>query len=187
MINMSAGLTLPGEKVVLRAATEADRQNVYVWLACSDITPAFLGPPGFPDNPVPSWEEFCEDYRPHYFNDSKPEQGRCFIIMAGGEDVGVICYNTVRAGGFTGMDVWLRSLADCGKSYGTDALRTLSDYLHRRFSLSRVVISPSARNERAVAAYRKAGFEAVSPERESEFLRPEDREYKDHVVMVREF
>lgn len=184
---MSAGQTLKGKRIVLRAATAADRWNVYEWLACSDVTAWFLGPPDFPDNPVPSWEEFCEDYRPHYFDDSQPERGRCFIIVAGGEDVGAVCYNVVRAEGFTDLDIWLRSAADCGKGYGTDALRTLSDYLHRLFGLSRVVISPSARNKRAVASYRKVGFEPVSSEREYEFLRPEDREYMDHVVMVKEF
>lgn len=184
---MEAEMTIPGKRISLREATEVDRRKVYEWMACSDITPSFLGPPDFPDNPVPSWEEFCKDYQPHYFDRSDSERGRCYIIVSGGEDVRVICHNAVRAEGFTDMDIWLRSSADCGKGYGTDALRTLSDYLRHRFGLTRLVISPSARNERAVATCRKAGFEPVPPERELEFLRHEGREYRDHVVMVREF
>ena len=79
--------TLHGTKVALRPAVEADRTSVYAWLARSDLTPSMMGPPRFPDHPVPAWEEFCADYKPHYFDGSLPHAGRCFIIVAGSEDV----------------------------------------------------------------------------------------------------
>ncbi len=79
------------------------------------------------------------------------------MIVAGGIDVGVVAYNTLRMDGTVDVDTWLRSEADCGKGWGPDALRTVSNYLHEEFGVTWVVLSPSARNHRAIAAYRQAG------------------------------
>jgi hypothetical protein len=42
-----------------------------------------------------SWEEFCEDHTPHFFEGEITEQGRCFIMQADGEDVGQIYFNNI--------------------------------------------------------------------------------------------
>ena len=103
----------------LRPALASDRRHIYEWLAESDVTPSMMGPPDYPDHPVPTWEEFCADYLPHYFDDSEPFSGRCFIIVADGQDVGVVCYNAIEEQRrLTELDIWLRSEADCGKNYG---------------------------------------------------------------------
>ena len=178
---------LIGATTVLREATEADRQIVFEWLAHSDLTPSIMGLPRFPDHPIPTWEEFCADYRPHYFDDSQQDEGRCFIIVTGETDIGVVCYNTLRTDRTTDVDIWLRSEADCGKGAGSDALRTLTDYLSREFGVTRVVISPSARNHRAIAAYKKAGFQLVPEEMYHQFVKPEEMEYEDNVVLVKNY
>ncbi|MHC4252201.1 MAG: GNAT family N-acetyltransferase, partial [Planctomycetota bacterium] len=114
--------TLRGSRVALRPATEADRASVYAWLARSDLTPSMMGPPQFPDHPVPTWEEFCADYKPHYFDDSLPQAGRCFIIVVDDEDVGVVGYNRIDpTAAECELDIWLRSERDCGRGYGSDA------------------------------------------------------------------
>jgi len=171
----------------LREATGTDRRTVYEWLAHSDVTPSMMGSPHFPDTAVPTWEEFCRDYHPCYFDGSKPDQGRCFIIVADHADVGVVCHNAVRSGTVTDVDIWLRSEADCGKGVGPDALLTLTDYLCREFAVTRIAVSPSARNHRAIAAYKKAGFRLVPAGRYHEFVKPEDMEYEDNVVLVKEY
>lgn len=107
--------------------------------------------------------------------------------MAGGTDVGVVCYNAVRNDGLTDVDIWLRSEADCGKGFGSDALRTLTDYLNKEFAVTRVAVSPSARNHRAIAAYKKAGFHPVPAEEYHEFVKPEDMECEDNVVLLKEY
>ena len=178
---------MQGRKISLRKATEADRGNVYEWLTHSDLTPSMMGPPRFPDHTIPSWEEFCQDYRPFYFDDSQPRQGRCFIIVSGQTDVGVVCYNALRKDHLTDIDIWLRSEADYGKGFGTDALLTLTDYLNKEFSITTIAVSPSARNPRAIAAYQKAGFRLVPPEDYSTFIKREDMEYDDNVVLVKEY
>ncbi len=178
---------LTGAQTVLRKAAEADRRNVFEWLTRSDLTPWMMGPPRFPDHPIPSWEEFCADYRPHYFDDSKPRAGRCYIIQASGTDVGVVCYNALRADGTTDVDIWLRCEADCDKGTGSDALSMLTDYLNRTFGVTKVVVSPSARNHRAIAAYKKAGFQPVPLQMQGQFVKPEEMEYQDNVVLVKNY
>jgi diamine N-acetyltransferase len=178
---------LRGLKANLREATEADRRNIYAWLAHSDVTPSMMGPPRFPDHVIPTWEDFCRDYRPYYFDGSKPNQGRCFIVVADQADVGVVCYNALRSNNMTDVDIWLRSEADCGKGFGSDALRTLTDYLNKEFGVIHIAISPSARNQRAIAAYKKAGFHLVPTEKHQEFVEPEELEYKDNVVLIKDY
>jgi RimJ/RimL family protein N-acetyltransferase len=181
-------MLLKGNKVLLRAAEERDRRQVYAWLAHSDLTPSMMGPPLFPDHPIPTWEAFCADYRPHYFDGSDPSRGRCFVIAVEDSDLGVVCYNTIdRSNGRTDVDIWLRADSDCGKGYGSDALRTLGDYLHAHFGITQLVVSPSARNLRAIAAYAKAGFTQIAPEKYQLYLKPEDMEYTDNVVLVKDY
>ncbi len=174
---------IPGRRVILRPARLRDQSRVYAWLACSDITPSMLGPPDFPDHPIPTWDEFRADFAPHYFDGSMPDQGRCYIILAENRAVGVVCYNPI-ARGRTELDIWMRSGAACGKGYGPDALRTLCDYLSERFPIQECIVSPSARNRRAIRAYEKGGFREVAMTPQE--LRAEfgPRDSADAIVMV---
>ncbi len=177
-------MSLIGKRVSLRKATEGDRRNVYEWLAHSDLTPAMMGPPRYPEHRPPTWEEFCQDYRPHYFDDSQPREGRCFIIVVEGVDVGTICHDALRADSVN-LDIWLRSEADCGQGIGPEAMQVLMDHLHHQFGITTFIVSPSARNQRAIVAYRKAGFQLVAKGVYPQFLPPEKMEYADNVVLVK--
>ena len=84
---------LAGTRVRLVPATPEDRRSIYEWLACSDVTRAMIGPPLFPKHPVPTWEQFQEEYAGHFFDDSAPELGRCFLIQVDGETAGQVSYN----------------------------------------------------------------------------------------------
>lgn len=46
-----------------------------------------MGVPTYPDQPIPTEQEFRADYLTHFFDGSAPELGWCYIIMADGEDV----------------------------------------------------------------------------------------------------
>ena len=178
---------LHGTKIALRPAVEADRASVYAWLARSDLTASMMGPPRYPDHPVPTWEEFCADYRSHYFDDSLPHAGRCFIIVAGDEDVGVISYNQIdEASGETELDIWLRSEMDCGKGYGSNALWVLCAFLRHSRGVTRAVVRPSLRNRRAIAAYRRAGFEVSPLSADEQEARYGKGDYGDTVTLVKD-
>jgi hypothetical protein len=71
-----------GSLVTLRPASEDDRRAVYQWLAQSDLTASMLGPPDFTDVPAPDWEQFCTDYGTPFFDGTREEVGRSFIIEA---------------------------------------------------------------------------------------------------------
>jgi len=172
--------------VTLRPASTGDKLRVYQWLAQSDATVSMMGPPLYPELPVTSWKEFCDDYGDFYFDGSKPLEGRCFIIETGGRDIGVICHNRVFPElGSTDLDIWLRSSDDFGRGYGTVALRTLVDRLSRELSLDRFVIYTSRRNPRAIAAYLKAGFREITRTEAAEIIEftEEDLDYRDGVFL----
>jgi len=177
---------IPGSLVTLRPAREHDRRAVYEWMAESDVTPSMMGPPLYPDAPIPTWEEFCADYVALFFDGTKPDVGRSYIIEVNGEAVGHVSYSEVDlARGRAELDVWLRSESLCGHGYGSDALSALTRHLHEALGLTEFIIRPSRRNERAIRAYARAGFVPLP-------LSPEERdavygatEHRDALVMLK--
>ncbi len=170
----------------IRPALASDRRNVYGWLAESDVTASMMGPPTYPDLAIPTWDEFCADYLPRYFDDSEPFAGRCFIIVAGGHDVGVVCYNAIdEQRRLTELDIWLRSEAACGKGYGSNALRLLCEHLHEAYGVGEFIIRPSERNRRAIAAYQRAGFERLPLTPSEQRMKFGEGDCQDSVVLLR--
>jgi diamine N-acetyltransferase len=170
----------------LRPAEANDRRDLYQWLAQSDLTPSMLGPPHHPDAPVPTWEKFCADYGPHFFDGSRHQVGRSFIIEVDGRAVGHVSYDGMDSGrGLAELDIWLRSEACCGYGYGTDALMALTRHLHEAYGITAFIMRPSLRNRRAIRAYTKAGFTLLdlTPEQQASLYGPGD--YQDTVVMLK--
>lgn len=170
----------------LRPSTPEDKQMIYEWLAHSDVTASMIGPPTFPDQQIPGWDEFLADYQDHYFDSSIPELGRSFVIMADGEPIGQINHSEITGEPRrTELDIWLKSERYTGKGYGPAALLALVDLLHREFWVVEFVIRPSARNPRAVHTYEKAGFQLsdMSPRAAAERYGPGD--YADEVVLIK--
>jgi RimJ/RimL family protein N-acetyltransferase len=181
--------TIAGNRVVLRPATPEDEQDILDWLLRSDVTPSMLGPPLFPERPVPLPENSSDRLDSHYLDGNAPHLGRCFLILVDREPVGQVTYNDiVELHGLKSveLDIWMRSEACCGKGYGTEALDALCRYLHDRFGVEQFMVQPSARNPRAIHAYEKLGFKSLDLPLESarELWGPND--YWDSVYMVRE-
>jgi len=156
---------LTNEIVSLRPATLRDKKEIFHWLAHSNLTSEMLGPPRFPDVPAPTWEEFDNDYAAHYFDDSQPLQGRCFVIEHNGEGIGQVNYNEIDLQTkSTEIDIWLADKRFTGKGLGTEALRILCNYLHQAFGCKAIYIAPSKQNANAIKSYKKAGFiESTTP------------------------
>ncbi len=174
------------DHVSIRPATLADRRAVYEWMAHSDVTASMMGPPRFPDAPIPTWEQFCADYVPCYFEGTDERFGRSYIIESNGRAIGHISYSRVEsAPDCLELDIWMRSNADCGRGFGSAAIDLLCRRLHADLGACRFIMRPSARNLRAIRAYRKAGFEiwpSTAQEHDSAFG-PGD--YADTVVLRR--
>lgn len=147
------------EKVTIRPSTIKEKKKIFNWLTNSNVTKEMLGPPKFPDNPVPTWEEFDEDYLDYYFDGTNPKAGRCFIILSNQIEVGQINYNPINEKTkTTEIDIWLSDKKFMGKGIGTTAIKLLSHHLFKNLGCKKIIIQPSARNINAIKAYKKAGF-----------------------------
>lgn len=178
-------MAIKGSIIDIKPASEADRKKIYLWLTHSDLTPSMMGPPDYPDHSIPTWEEFCEDYTLSFFNDSGDGKGRNYIITVNGKEVGTVGYDLLdNKKNRAVLDVWMRAEKYCGYGYGSDALETLCNYVHKTYGITNFIISPSARNKRAIAAYKKAGFKYASTiskeEQEKEFGKSE---FNDNIIM----
>lgn len=141
-----------------------------------------IGPPDFEEVPIPSWDDFNKDYHDYYFDGSEPLNGRCFIIVVDGEEIGQINYNEIdTASKSTEIDIWLADREFTGKGFGTEAIGMLCEYLAQAFECEKIYIAPSIRNKNAVKSYTKAGF--VETDVFPDYFVPD---YKDTVVMVKE-
>ena len=182
------GQNIVGDLVVLRPADIEDRRRIYEWLACSDIAGTMSGPPTFPERPVPTWEEFEESYFEHYFNDSAPLLGRCFLIQVEGTPIGQINYNDIeehQERKRTELDIWMRSRKYCGKGFGVDAIVTLCRFLSEQYGVEEFMVQPSARNPQAIRAYEKAGFRRLEVSNAEERHSWGPCDYEDSVHMIK--
>lgn len=180
-------MKITGKIITLIPAQESDRERVYNWLCQSDLTSSMMGLPHYPDHPIPSFEEFCRDYTPAFFNDAGNGKGRNFIITVNNEAIGTIGYDLLdKEKNRVVLDIWMKAEMYCGHGYGSDALKAICAYLHEEYGIDHFIISPSARNKRAIAAYTKAGFMLLNilskMEQEKEFGLSE---YEDNVLMIK--
>jgi len=65
--------------VSIREATKEDRLNVFEWFTNKDIADAMFMGELYPDNPLPTEEEFFEDYEAYFFDGSALEKGQNWI------------------------------------------------------------------------------------------------------------
>ena len=176
---------IQGKNVRLIPATRADRMTIYEGGAKSDIASILF------ESDEPEWtsfDDFCKDYDPCYFDNSNSEGGRCFMIETihgKGQIIGQVNYNPInRAKNRVDLDIWLFSERHCNKGYGTESLRLLCDYLHRRLRVANFLIVPSAANQRAIRAYAKADFKATTLAPDQAVVEYGEGEFEEVVYMT---
>jgi len=172
---------LTTEILTIRPANLQDKEKIFTWLTHSNLTSEMLGPPNFPDIPIPTWDEFDNDYLDFYFDGSQPLKGQCFILIHHEEEIGQINYNEIDTSSkSTEIDIWLADRKFTGKGLGTIAIKTLCNYLDKYLDCKTIYIAPSRRNSNAIKSYKKAGF--VETE-----IRPDNfiADYEDTVLMIR--
>ena len=170
-------IKIEGNKTHLMPATLNDRQNVYEWCFHSETTKYHSGPPNYPNNPIPTYEDFCASdehgYTDYYFTGAKPKDGRGFIIVNDEEPIGFVSYCSFHLKPNTAeLDIWIKDDTNCGKGFGTDALVALSNWLNKEMGIDELIMGPPAKNIRAVKAYEKAGFK-ITDTPMGEFLKDE--------------
>ncbi len=155
------------------------------------VVEQMMGPPTFPDQAVPTYEEFCEDWLAHYWTWETPERGRGFLVVEEDERVGFLAHNDVvrlddgrRA---TELDTWLRGPDIIGRGLGPRAIDRLCLLLVRDLAVDVAFLQPSARNPRSIAAYEKAGFRRVGLDATAAAARYRTQpDYADSVFLARD-
>jgi len=165
---------IKGDKIELIPATLDDRQKAYEWCFHSETTKSHSGPPDYPENPILTYEEFCEKgYEDYYFTGENPKGGGGFFIVTEGEYIGFISYSCFHLKpGNAELDNWIKNEENCGKGFGTDAIITLGNHLHKTLGIHTLIMGPSVKNARAIRAYEKAGLIKTN-QRMCDFLLPE--------------
>ena len=150
-------MVIKGDKVVLKPMTADEIPLFYKWATQSDATPFW-----YQDGKIPTLEQFLDDWKPLYFDSSQPEKGMCFAIVVDGRAIGQVNYNEIdRTNDSVELDIIIADDVDKSKGYGTDALKTLSQYLIENMNVKIPYIIPVISNHRAIRAYQKAGFKIV--------------------------
>jgi diamine N-acetyltransferase len=166
-LSISGTMLISGEKVSLRRAQPADAERAYEWMALSELTPLFVGPPLFPDLPLPTRAAFDELYAPALFDHANPYDGRALLISAARDDVGVLIYSDVRLlAGAVELELWLAEKRFCGHGFGSEALMLACAWLHAELGVDAFALRPSRRNVRALRCARRAGFRSVQTDAE---------------------
>ena len=152
---------IKGTIINLVPATLDDRHSVYKWCFHSETTKSHSGPPDYPAMFIPTFEEFCKNYYDDYFfTGSAPNAGAGFMIMLGEKPIGFISYSCFHLKQHIAeLDIWMHREAYCGKGFGTDAIFSLANCLHKTLDIHTFIMRPSIKNTRAVLSYKKAEFE----------------------------
>jgi RimJ/RimL family protein N-acetyltransferase len=143
---------LQGERVVLRPVQAWDRERLYELVETIEVRGLSSGLP-----PLPlSLEEV--EARDKRWIEERNQDSAWFAIDVDAELIGICGFHAIdhyqqhaEIGIRIGMD--FRS-----KGYGQDAVRTLLDYGFRHLNLAKISLRVLADDDRAVGAYRKAGF-----------------------------
>jgi RimJ/RimL family protein N-acetyltransferase len=150
---------LIGKIIQLAPATLDDRRDVYDWCFHCETSKSHSGA-DFPGIIIPSYEEFCDDYVDYFFTGTELHNGRGFIIVYNNENAGFISYCSYHLKPhISELDIWLNNEKHCGKGFGTDSIITLGDYINQTLGIHKLIMAPAKKNTRAIAAYKKAGFE----------------------------
>jgi aminoglycoside 6'-N-acetyltransferase len=154
-----------GARVVLRRARVADAADVTSILADPEV--------------VRWWGRHGEA---ELRGDLRRRDAVIFMIEVDGAPAGILeCHEeTDPMYRHAGLDIALASPWQ-GKGLGTDAIRTIARYLFKERGHHRLTIDPALANERAIACYRKVGFQPVGVMRRYE--RVGDGEWHDGLLM----
>jgi aminoglycoside 6'-N-acetyltransferase len=136
---------LNGELTIVRPATSADADLLVRWHADPDVAEFWDG------------KTFTREQILGRLNRSGVD---AYVIEAAGEPVGYVQAWFGAAADECGIDMFIIPSAR-GRGFGPDSARTLAQYLVHETGRTRVTVDPYLWNDRAVRAWRRAGFRPV--------------------------
>jgi len=177
-----------GDKVVLRRALPQDVAHAHGSMARSDLTPTWIGPPWFAERPIPTLEQFLMRYPRHYFDGSRPFDGRVLVLSAEQEDAGILVWRRIDLmRDLVELEVWLAATRFCRRGIATEALELACRWLQSNCGVNRFLLRPSRRDVRALRCARRAGFRETDLEPADVLVRLglDASAYRDAVMLFR--
>ncbi|HEY4038495.1 MAG TPA: GNAT family N-acetyltransferase [Burkholderiaceae bacterium] len=148
-----------GNKVALRRALPVDIGRAHRWLTSSDLTASSMGAPWFPERPVPTLEQFLIRFPQHYFDGTRPFDGRALMLGSPTHDAGILAWRRVDLmRDLVEIDIWLAGTEFSKQGLATEALELACDWLQASYGANRFLLRPSRRNVRALRCARRSGF-----------------------------
>ena len=165
--------TLASDRVTLRPMDESAVPLVARWFSDPEFTRqqwgAYHGPMSL-EGARDWWSRFT------------PPGGGAFALQHDGRTVGFANFRRLNERhGNADVGIGIGEQPLWGKGLGTEALRLLLGYLLDGRGLHRVRLHVTAANDRAIASYKKCGFELEGIERDG--VRAEDGGWRDMAVM----
>lgn len=148
---------LKGQHVTLRAIEREDLPRLLAFNNDIEVELAGGGDPPWPQ----SMARLAADYERNVAGGGRDgsKDGVTFAIEAGGSIIGICGLFGIDPIGRTAeMGITIGDKAYWGKGNGREAVRTLVGYGFRMLNLRRIFLRVHGRNERAIRAYRTAGF-----------------------------
>jgi aminoglycoside 6'-N-acetyltransferase len=136
--------------ITFRPLTDSDAGLLLIWMASPHVQPWWTEAESTPEDEV-------EDA----LNLIGSDDGAAFIIELSKRSIGYIqYYHSVldQPEGALGLDMFIGDVSLTGEGLGPQILRQFGDDLLAR-GATRLVIDSNSANDRAISAYRKAGFE----------------------------
>jgi diamine N-acetyltransferase len=148
-----------GPKIALRRARPQDIARAHRWLAESDLTSNSMGPPWFAERPVPTPEQFLVRFPQHYFDGTRPFEGRALVLSSAAVELGILVWRRIDLmRDLVELDIWLAATEYCRQGIATEALDLACTWLQSSYGVNRFLSRPSRRNVRALRCARHAGF-----------------------------
>lgn len=133
-----------------------EKEDFYQKATSCDATDFWYGP--HLNEPLPDKKAFFEDFEEYYFTDFKNSKGRSFHIVEGDANIGQINYNEIKED-VVDIDIIIYSKDNWSKGYGSSSVKLISAYLEEKFNVESIFIDVHNSNERAMKAYKKAGYD----------------------------
>ena len=138
--------------ITFRPLKDSDAGLLLIWMASPHVQPWWTEYGSTPEDEV-------EDA----LNLIGSDEGAAFIIELSKRPIGYIQYYPCGPGqpeGALGLDMFIGDVSLTGEGLGPQILRQFGDDLLAK-GATRLVIDPHSANDRAISAWRKAGFETL--------------------------
>ncbi|QSO45659.1 GNAT family N-acetyltransferase [Alicyclobacillus mengziensis] len=155
-----------GNLVSLKPFTREMFNTYYQWRQDDEVMYWATGEPYM--SSLISEEAFMKRYDTDVLESRQQESGMLGIFTETDDFIGEISYRDMDlVAGTAVIGIMIGNKDFWGKGYGTDAVRTMCQFLFDRFRLRRLQLDTWSGNERAIKSYLKIGFQIEGTLREA--------------------